>query len=1799
MPKNNTESMQNNSCQDISLRLFFKNPNAGNVFDKYAEIEQKISSKELYGDGEVDLNSIFTDNAIVKIKYQDGLLSIKTTDDVDVFLSGVIPAQAVHIETMGYCALIDGCAKNLSMGLFIKANGTVLDMPITSTGFIAILPGSKADNTVQIKQPLDVSLLRIDAMDLLLGAKVNAGKTRVKCKLLHNFADGELLTGGKQNSNLKQHDILAPFFSKQLLDWDEAVDKHSFIEEHDSLRGKIYRLSESLLIAKNIINEGTLNLTKTETKGCSSIQLLPNSNTILNNVKLLSKEFNAHNLANVTGSNTSLYLDGLLNVEGSCIIDGLVIHTPDATVSGILWGVTSLSIKTKENASFHGIVGAKQTIIKYKYLLAAAVLGNEGQYHETFVNGGIIGTSSLTMDGLACVRTGGAYLYGPTIFLNNGIDVGLFSYIRTFNLVKNCLYEYCTLEASVPCKPEHMSDLMNPNKLLRVTEMIGSNFPGLRGFVSFLNIGKMVGSSCIIALTSSLNFLRDNPDILHQLSNSCKSKLTNALTSLRNDPNLRHQLSYLYQAGRGGANVIAKFAQDEVAFFVNLAMAEWNSDRAKELVEILLQANGLRIYANTIVSQATDALIFVNDVQNLTYSNPNFTFDNIKSAASNFTVSDVLDAAKNVGDNIPGAVGAKLKEARNILETPESRSKFINDNFKVLKKNTTSSNKKPEDVSSGEDQPADVAVQTVTEPTDERITLAQAAKDVVLNQVSEIINAPATIFNRATEAVDAIKSINPSETTSQLLTSTGEKVNAFMIAAKAVRNAEPTPFAIQAPTINEDFLWSVTKESAKLLAPSVYCNSFVSDTGGFMLTGNYIVNTGFYRNSGMVMALGTSVHSLYDSSNYGTIFSHRHTETARNRNNHGTLSAGETNIYVCDNNEYGVTEASTRMIFDIKNHYVSPGAKFRSTGQTHGHISDKMVTHGQQDLRNGHLQHDGITEFDTTADTTLKKMTLDLKHEFDLQGKVHLENISGIGKKPVIFKSTSSTYANNVIFKAPSVYREDGSIINLDNKLLFDAEHVGSGLNSTLNGTADSLFGIKSKTSDELGSHAVGHGVFNIADLSPEAAHRFAYGLGEYQNKTYGHSIRVATETAEPITYAPSARADGAVATLLTRGVVTLPAGYGRANGATFNTYREAERFVAGYDGYNLPTIPLDSKSSSEKFFEAVNEAANVAVAAGTASFSIPGVAVALIGGAVSLFTGHKSRKIAKQRNAIIEAETKRRAGIQRDIDQRVLALDERAELAELYNIRNDSRLNNFFQDLGGSSDLNSDANHLTMQDMLQYRQDIASSYEARRLDSQQQHSNYANEIDKYFAGRREQIRKSGGMNVHLGLAANFGADGYTISGTYGAGSGRNMGYGRVPIYEKTYTRPTPSQQPVETASNRDNTYQWPELPPTTYDDLEFTGSEAGQIGSRHLELGIAGVKNDGYGADEDECTYINEPAHSGNLNGSTQFINNINQKTQGTNTSEQTMLGSIGYPSAESDSQPEHYRSIWDISESQGVAEQEKYSSAYLLNTAYRGLRFAISPIEMFSAGNALEYTQLTESFEEQVARERGYLEQGKALSKFLEHPIDNMKNFTVSYFENSNRAYQEAIASGNYFQAAVIKSNMHFDIAESTIGLFVGGMGAYRVASKVGAFAATQGSRALLWSTQHSMRSPLVFRSDVFLDSLGSSTLNSLGSGGFDALIKATELKNPIKKRVSVLNKDHRYHMAPKTLPGFKDSEAVNNKSERKRWKLPDKTILEWDYQHGEVEMYDKRGRHLGAYDPNTGEKLKNAVLTRRIEV
>lgn len=76
-------------------------------------------------------------------------------------------------------------------------------------------------------------------------------------------------------------------------------------------------------------------------------------------------------------------------------------------------------------------------------------------------------------------------------------------------------------------------------------------------------------------------------------------------------------------------------------------------------------------------------------------------------------------------------------------------------------------------------------------------------------------------------------------------------------------------------------------------------------------------------------------------------------------------------------------------------------------------------------------------------------------------------------------------------------------------------------------------------------------------------------------------------------------------------------------------------------------------------------------------------------------------------------------------------------------------------------------------------------------------------------------------------------------------------------------------------------------------------------------------------------------------------------------------------------------------------------------------------------------------------------------------------------------------------------------------------------------------------------------------------------------------------------------RYIPPPKELKGFPHAVPVPKKTGRARW-VDQETgeILEWDSQHGKVEKYNKKGKHLGEFDPETGTPTKPANPGRKTE-
>ena len=84
-----------------------------------------------------------------------------------------------------------------------------------------------------------------------------------------------------------------------------------------------------------------------------------------------------------------------------------------------------------------------------------------------------------------------------------------------------------------------------------------------------------------------------------------------------------------------------------------------------------------------------------------------------------------------------------------------------------------------------------------------------------------------------------------------------------------------------------------------------------------------------------------------------------------------------------------------------------------------------------------------------------------------------------------------------------------------------------------------------------------------------------------------------------------------------------------------------------------------------------------------------------------------------------------------------------------------------------------------------------------------------------------------------------------------------------------------------------------------------------------------------------------------------------------------------------------------------------------------------------------------------------------------------------------------------------------------------------------------------------------------------------------------------------------EYNYIPPPKNITGIPDLSPARPKTPvqgggglRKRWKDKKGNIFEWDSQHGTLEKYNKRGKHQGEFNPETGEQTKPADKTRKVE-
>lgn len=1329
--------------KEIALRLFLKNPYSNDVFDEDAEIEQIISIKDLYESGDVEVDSILINQMMVKIKYQNDFLSIKTNHDVDVILSGDIPAKAIHIETRGGCALVDGCAKNLSMGLFIKSNYIVLDIPINSTGFVALFTGSKSKNSIEIKKNIEASLFRTQTTNLLVDSIVTIHKAMLRCKLLHNFPKGKILIGSKKNKNDEinaDDEVYADDETNNDYDshpnWYEVTDKHIFIEEHDALRGKLYRLEKSIVISERLINEGNLIANNAAITSFISIKCSPNSKTDINDTTLLSKNISIDKLASVVGENSYIRVDGNLYVDGTCVIEKLAVIASDINVSGVLWGEESLSVVATECTTISEVIGSKQTYIKSNYLLGAPMQANEVILFKSFINGGVVGVNSLVLDTLFTMISGGAYLYGANVSSKSGMYISLLGYIRSYNFSNTTLFLH-DWGIKVPCAPQNWGDLLDKNKFLQVSGMVAQNFPVFRGAIS---AGSLVVSSGT-CLFSAAKILYDKPSISYHVNN--------------------------------GRKYASESIQQTQASIMSVATGRWDIVRFKEVVDLLLKSQQIYVSGNRLLSNVTNTIVLAKDVQDNCYNNPDFTFENIKNSAVNnassvretLTEPEKFSNAVNCSKNIVNSVvnhgvnvaKGKFEKARSVVTDPfGALHKVSNDHF----------NSFADTIDSLKSTSLNEAATKVTDTIYGKINMVSSIGAALLN------NEPA-------KDLPSFRKID------------GNLLEEAVLESVSILSSGIFETSFVSNTFGTSFAGNVVRY-----------NAFANHYDDVVSMGYSEATLFDWHNHGEIYSFNHSL-SARDRYNDGVVHSKNINLSIRDNHENGVFDI--TNLFNFNIRNFNLNSNSVLSNFAKVNGvvhgdfigasgFISNGGSLSVEGEyrvlagVRHFINDTTFKANKFDLH-GQFDADETSKINFINTTIYQNAKLNLSNPI-YQGENFIfmpgsfANLGGILSVDNIDDQGVNAQVNNLIIQGKFLNRKGNWVY----KGLFneEVENIISSVTSKLVAEnikdPDTYYLLECKDSNRSGHEKHSNSTQVIENMPSAEALDLALSRGKYKDHTITESIVVVTESNDPICFSGS-RKDGVYAEVITNGIITLDPRFDRARGVTFSTYLEALQFEAGYATYNLPPPPPCKRS----VWRYVVEVCGGLAPAFFRKKTVSGVAVGIVLITAAAIADRRRRHYDKKQSRLREDEALQLANLQNEVNMRVLSVEEKSALAGIYaelcNIKINNTINNVCY-LENGSDYN------FAQIMDKYFDEFRIIVNNAAAQIAELHNETVNTIKDRYSAQREDIDLSG-TKIGVSVGVNAGSTGYDVFASVVGGYPGQTVTATFKIFEHEYSKPS------------------------------------------------------------------------------------------------------------------------------------------------------------------------------------------------------------------------------------------------------------------------------------------------------------------------------------------------------------------------------------------------------------------------
>jgi len=388
----------------------------------------------------------------------------------------------------------------------------------------------------------------------------------------------------------------------------------------------------------------------------------------------------------------------------------------------------------------------------------------------------------------------------------------------------------------------------------------------------------------------------------------------------------------------------------------------------------------------------------------------------------------------------------------------------------------------------------------------------------------------------------------------------------------------------QLNSYNDGLFKFLGKELFIFLGPSVYKSTMtVAVDFNLIISGTVVQDSLILSENTNVYAFNSASSAMlyYNRGNYHGAY---RTESAVYRYDSGKYNTQSLQVNATYNTVYGKFNPTGKLVFNVTNNHVAPGAEFRPPSDTRGFVTADFINEGKVVISGGAFKINGKFHVKSTGTANINnayfqddKLIVEGKYNASNSNITESEQHIASGAEYTISKSKhqgnsitwekgakvnvagSEMYGstlndlgapvttNNAYFKMKCIFRNGHWQVS--DVLIFDSENIQTTLQSTLNGAEISHVETHADHADLQGSEDVQYSVVDVKDMSASEILEYVDKTGRHANKTIRQQLVMQTASNEPIELNSFERGDIGVA-IVTPGTITQNAPYhGRSLG--------------------------------------------------------------------------------------------------------------------------------------------------------------------------------------------------------------------------------------------------------------------------------------------------------------------------------------------------------------------------------------------------------------------------------------------------------------------------------------------------------------------------------------------------------------------------------------------------------------------------------------------------------------------------